>query len=249
MKRNKVSIIMNCFNGERYLKQSLRSVLKQTYKNLEIIIIYDDNNKKDLIYIKKIQKTDSRIKLLINKNNIGAGLSRNRGIKISKGKFLAFLDADDFWHKDKIEKQINFMHSNNYLISHTTYLILNNNRIVATRAAKNFYILDELIYSCDIGLSSVIIKKKVFSNKIKFSNLKTKEDYVLWLKILLKGIKIGGLDEKLVYWRKLDNSLSSNSIQKIYDAFKVYNTYMKFNVLKSLYFVFCLSFNYIKKIV
>ena len=146
--------------------------------------------------------------------------------------------------KKKIEYQLKFMKENKYLISHTDYEIINNeNKKLGMRKARNFNNIDQLLKSCDIGLSSVVLKKEILNKGCLFENLKTKEDFVLWLKILKKNIKIGGLQKNLMYWRKLDNSLSSSVVQKIKDGFYVYNKFMKFNFLKSLFFLFLLSFN------
>ena len=101
--------------------------------------------------------------------------------------------------------------------------------------------------SCDIGLSTVIIKKKILNNYFSFSNLKTKEDFVLWLKLLKSGYKIGYLNKDLSEWNKVKNSLSSSSIQKIKDGYKVYYHYMNFNFFKSLYYLLILSLNSLKK--
>ena len=91
------------------------------------------------------------------------------------------------------------------------------------------------------------MKKEIIDDKTKFPNLKTKEDFVLWLKILQRNISINSLNENLTSWRKLENSLSSSIIQKLKDAFKVYNHYMKFNFIKSCYYVVCLSIKFLKK--
>ena len=96
-------------------------------------------------------------------------------------------------------------------------------------------------------MSTVILEKEIIDDQTKFPNLKTKEDFVLWLKILQKNILIRSFNETLTSWRKTDNSLSSSVIQKLIDAFKVYNYYMKFNFIKSSYYVICLSFNFLKK--
>ncbi len=109
--------------------------------------------------------------------------------------------------------------------------------------ARNFHNENELLKSCDIGLSSVIIKREILRKECFFANLKTKEDFVLWLKILKKNIKIGGLQKNLMLWRKLDNSLSSSVLQKLKDGYYVYNKFMGFNLFKSLYFLFLLSLN------
>ena len=121
-------------------------------------------------------------------------------------------------------------------------------KIIDFRPAKKKITFKDLIFSCDIGLSTVILKKqKKIKNKIKFPNLKTKEDYVLWLNLSKKKIIFYGLKNNLTQWRKLDNSLSSNLIQKLLDGFKVYKIYLKFNTFKSIWYLFLLSKNYITK--
>ena len=242
-----VSVIIPYYRKKQYIYRTLRSVINQSYKKLEIIIIYDDDNKDDLKFIKHITLKDKRIKILVNKKNLGVGLSRNKGIKKSRGEYIAFLDADDLWLKDKIKYQIRFMKLREIIFSHTSYSIINNqNMIISKRNAKNFLRLKDLIKSCDIGLSTVMIKKSHLKTN-KFPNLKTKEDFVLWLKLLSKNIKIYGIDKNLVLWNKIENSLSSSLMQKLLDGFKVYNYYMKFNFLKSFYYLFLLSLNYLKK--
>ena len=242
-----ISVIIPYYKKKEYIISSINSALNQTYKNLEIIIIYDDLNKEDLNLLKKIKKKDKRIKIYINKKNLGAGRSRNKGIKLSKGIFVAFLDSDDLWKKNKLKKQIFFMKKNGINASHTSYTIINsNNKIIGSRNAKDMsYKL--LLKSCDIGLSTVILKKEIITSKIKFANIKTKEDYVLWLKITLNNNKIFALKDNLTKWRKLEDSLSSSKLQKIYDAYLVYRKYMNFNLLKSFGFLMLLSFNYFLK--
>ena len=242
-----ISVIIPYYKKKEYIISSINSVLNQTYKNLEIIIIYDDLNKEDLNLLKKIKKKDKRIKIYINKKNLGAGRSRNKGIKLSKGIFVAFLDSDDLWKKNKLKKQIFFMKKNGINASHTSYTIINsNNKIIGSRNAKDMsYKL--LLKSCDIGLSTVVLKKEIITSKIKFANIKTKEDYVLWLKITLNNNKIFALKDNLTKWRKLEDSLSSSKLQKIYDGYLVYRKYMNFNLLKSFGFLMLLSFNYFLK--
>ena len=244
----KVSVIIPYFRKKNYIKKTLLSILKQTFKKFEVLIIYDDSEKSDLTFIKTLLKLDRRIKLIINKKNLGAGLSRNIGILKAKGKYISFIDADDIWNKNKLRLQIKFMENNNYQISHTSYVIANmKNKVLEFRKARNFTKLKDLLYSCDIGLSTVMIKKSVFSNKLKFPKLKTKEDFVLWLNLVKSGYKIYSLDRNLVKWTKTNNSLSSSIFQKLIDSFNVYHNYMQFNFFKSIYFTLALSINFIKK--
>ena len=243
-----VSVVIPYFKKKEYIKRCIQSVLRQNYKKFEIIIVYDGEDFSDLAYIGAIVKKDKRIHLIKNYKLLGAGLSRNKGINIAKGKFIALLDADDYWDKNKLKFQIKFMKDHNYQASHTSYQIIDKeNKKISIRSARNFYEVEDLLYSCDIGLSTIILKKNIFSKNIKFPDTKTKEDFILWLKLLKKKIPIIGLDKKLTYWRKLENSLSSSIIQKIFDGFKVYYIYMNYSFFKSVYNLFYLSINFLKK--
>ena len=244
---NLVSVIIPYYKKKEYITSSINSVLKQSHKNLELIIIYDDSNHEDLIILKNLKKKDKRIKIFINKKNMGAGLSRNKGIKLSKGKFIAFLDSDDLWLPNKLKKQIFFMKQRKIKISHTSYYIINyKNKIIGQRKAKDLS-HKQLLKSCDIGLSTIILDKRLIKNNTKFASIKTKEDYVLWLKITLNENKIYALLNNLTKWRKLDNSLSSSKFQKIKDGYLVYRKYMKFGQIKSFFYLGLLSINFLLK--
>ena len=243
-----VSIIIPYYRNITYIKKTLISALSQTYKNFEIIIVYDDQDKQDIKLIRELIKRDKRIKLIKNKKNLGAGYSRNIGINCAKGQYIAFLDSDDLWHKNKLKIQIEYMKKYKYKISHTSYKVIDMmGNFKKIRSSRKFTNINQLLFSCDIGLSTVIVDKKIIDNSLKFPNLVTKEDYVLWLKILKKGYKIGYVEKNLTYWRNLDSSLSSSVIQKLKDGFIVYNHFMKFNLLKSLIYLFCLSINSLRK--
>ena len=210
-------------------------------------MIYDDPDKSDLNYIKEIVKNIKRKKIIINNNNIGAGLSRNLGILKAKGKYISFIDGDDIWKKDKLKNQLLFMLDNKIEFCFTSYSIINKkNTIIKFIKAKKNIDYKDLIKSCDIGLSTVMLKTRLLK-KIKFTKIKTKEDYILWLKLSKKNVKMMGLDQKLVLWRKLDNSLSSSVFQRVHDAFYVYNTYLNFNFIKSIYYIFLMSLNFFRK--
>ena len=243
-----VSVIIPYHKKRNFISETVESVLEQSYKNLEVIIVYDDDNEDDINFIKEIKKRDNRILVIKNKKKIGAGASRNIGISKSKGKYIAFLDADDVWNINKLDKQINFMKKNDYCVSHTSYLIVDENKkVIGKRFAKDFLKLDELLKSCDIGTSTVIMKKSLINDYIQFASLITKEDFVLWLKLLKENIKIYGLNEYLTNWTKSKNSLSSSTIQKLIDGFNVYYKFMNFGFTKSIYYLICLSLNFLKK--
>jgi teichuronic acid biosynthesis glycosyltransferase TuaG len=247
MKKPLVSVILPYFKKKEFIKKTINSIIKQSYKNYELILIYDDPDKSDLKYIKKILKNIKRKKIIINNINIGAGLSRNLGILKAKGRYISFIDSDDVWKKDKLMNQLLFMLNNKIEFCYTSYSIVDNkNTIIKFIRAKKNIDYEALIKSCDIGLSTVMLKKKLLK-KTKFTKIKTKEDYILWLKLSKKNVKMVGLDQKLVLWRKLDNSLSSSVYQRVKDAFYVYNIFLKFNLIKSIYHIFLISLNSFRK--
>ena len=152
--------------------------------------------------------------------------------------------------KDEIRNSIEVYENTKVDFSHTSYDIINEKgEIIGTRNANKEIRFIDLVKSCDIGLSTVIMKKNLFNKiELNFPNLKTKEDYVLWLKLSQNGTRILGLDKKLTSWRKLSNSLSSSSLQKIIDGYRVYRKYMKYGVVKSLFSLLILFKNFLKKI-
>ena len=179
-----VSIIIPYYKSEKYIDKTINSILNQTFKKWIIIIIDDENSEKSRKILSSYKS--KKIKIFKNPKNLGVANSRNKGIKKSKGAYVAFLDSDDYWHKDKLMKQLSDMKKHNYDISYTSYTAFKNintikYRVVAERTLTH----SKLIKSNPICCSSVVIKKKIL-NGIKFPNLKTKEDYAFWLKISKK---------------------------------------------------------------
>ena len=244
-----VSIIVPYYKKSKYIDKTISSILQQTYKNFEIIIIDDELSNESSSILEKIKKLDTRINVFLNQENIGAGPSRNYAINFCKGNFIAFCDSDDVWAPEKLTRQLKIMTELNLEFSHTSYEIIDEkNQKKGFRKAEKSLSFKKLLNSCDIGLSTVVIKKELFENKkYRFGKTKTKEDYILWLLLAKNGIKISGIDENLTFWRKSKNSLSSSSIQKIIDGYKVYRHYLHYNWLKSLFFLILLSINYMLK--
>jgi teichuronic acid biosynthesis glycosyltransferase TuaG len=241
-----ISIVIPYFKKKNYIEQTLRSILKQKYKHYEVLIVYDDEDQSDLLFLKTLIKNHKRIKLIINRKNVGAGMSRNKAVKLSKGKYIAFLDADDLWHPDKLKNQLNYMTKNKIPISHTSYNIIDENNLkFGFREAKKLEYKD-LLKSCDIGLSTVMIKKEILRNNL-FAKLKTKEDYVLWLKLAKKKYMFYPIKKPLTSWRALKESLSSSTIQKIIDGYCVFRFFLKQSFFKSIISLTILSINFLRK--
>ena len=240
--RNLISIIIPYYRKKKYFQETIKSILNQTYKNYEVIVIYDDTCLDELEFVKSNLKKIKIKKLIINDKNYGAGISRNKGILISRGSYIAFCDADDTWKKNKLKVQLDFMMKNSLMISHSNYLVINDqSKIIGKFKTDNKLSYNDLLKSCDIGLSTIILNKKFFYNN-KFSKLKTKEDYLLWLKITKKIKFIYGLNQYLSFWRKNKNSLSSSVIQKLLDAYRLYRLHLNYSFIFSTLFTLRLSF-------
>ena len=241
-----VSIILPYYKKINFFKKTYKTILNQTYKNYELIIIYDDQDLADYKKIVKIVKKNLKVKIFCNKKNLGAGLSRNIGIKHSKGSFISFIDADDLWNKNKLLKQLNFIKKNNYKFVSCNYkkeLVNNSMNIIPSKKIS----YDMLLKNCQIGLSTVMLKKDVIIKDL-FPNFKTQEDFSAWLKIMrVKKISCYNLDDTLVTWRYDKDSLSSNLFQKLKDAYSVFKFKEKFSFIMSIKYVLNLSINSIKR--
>ena len=238
-----VSIVITYFNKKEHINKTLNSIFSQSYKNFEIILVYDDGNLHDLKLVNFLMTKFKKKKIIVNKKNIGVSKSRNKALKYCKGKYIAFIDADDLWKRNKLYEQTQFMEKNLASFSFTSYDVVN----IKGKLIKKRYVFydpsyDQLSKKNIIGLSTVMINKKIL-NHIKFPDLKTQEDFALWLNLLKKGIKLSHIPTALSSWRLTKNSLSSNNLQKILDAFKLYYFYQKKNLTLSVYSVLVLGYN------
>jgi len=247
IKKDLISIIITYYKKKKFIKETLRSIFAQNYHSYEIIFVYDDANKEDLEYIFKLLEQFSSKKIIINKKNLGVAKSRNLALKFCNGEFITFIDSDDLWKKNKLSYQIEFMKKKSSLISFTSYDVIDE---LGKFIKKNFVLIDPsyriLSKSNFIGLSTIMLDRKILP-KIKFPNLKTQEDFALWLKLLRQGVKFNHIKKSLSYWRKTSNSLSSKTHDKIIDAFKLYYIYENKNLINSIFSVLILSYNKIIK--
>ena len=240
-----ISIIIPFYNEKYYFEKCISSVLKQTYLNIEIIVVDDGS---DQIYYDKLQNLQSsypKIKVF-HKKNEGAGLARNFGIKNSKGKYIAFLDADDEWLPFKLDYQLSLMKKNRIDFIHNSYQIKDDNeKYVGKFIAKELNYV-KLLKSCDIGLSTVLVKSTLIK-KYLFPKIISKEDFVCWLRIVKDITHLHG-DKKIVtIYRKKKSSLSGSLLRKFKSAFLVYYKYEKINFFSSVLKTLILSINHIIK--
>lgn len=211
MNNHKVSVIMPNCNKSKYIKDTIECVLKQTYKNIELLIIDDNSKDNSLDIIKSIK--DERIKLFQNTYSEGAAYCRNLGIANATGEYIAFLDSDDLWTNDKIEKQLNFMISNNYEFSCTNYRFMNEDGSLQNKylTAPKKITHRMFMHYCYCGCLTVMYKKSAYPDLAIPIEIKRRNDYALWIKLSEK-VDCYLLDEILSYYRvSTNNSLSSAS--------------------------------------
>ncbi|GGK30689.1 glycosyl transferase [Yeosuana aromativorans] len=242
--KEKVSIITPVYNSETHILDCIVSVINQSYTNWEHIIIDDFSSDNSVSLVQKIKDTDERIKLIRLDKNSGAGFARNIGIKKAKGRYIAFLDADDYWHKEKLEKQIYFMLENKYSLSFTAYYEFDNNdgkinTLVNCPEKVNYNML--LMNGGFMGCLTVMYDTKFFGKRY-MPEIRKRQDWALWLKMLKEGSYAYGINEPLAYYRKGNTSLSKSKIKLVKHNFMVYRKELKMSFIKSVYRMFLFLF-------
>ena len=242
-----VSIIFPCFNSSNTISQSIHSVLNQTYENWELIIIDDFSYDNTFNIINEFATKDHRIVVIKNNRNMGVAFTRNTGIDRASGKFISFLDSDDYWSKNKLEVQLGIMIKNNYNLTFTSYYRVDINDKIISKVSiyqKNIGFSD-LLKGNVIALSSSMICSDIVK---KFSFKKVgHEDYLFWLNILQKPIIGYSINSFLTYYRVHHNSLSGNKLKAVRYTWNIYRNHLKFSYLKSLYYFVIHIYNSIKK--
>lgn len=242
-----VSIIMPAYNAEEYIGESIESVINQSYKNWELIIVDDCSTDQTSKIIQKYKRNDNRIKYIKMSINSGAAKSRNEGIRLSKGVYIAFLDSDDLWKENKLLHQIHYMNRNDVLFCCTYYDQINEqslplNKIVTYKSKAKY---DTLLRNCP-GNSTVIYNSRKLG-KIYAKNLKRRNDYVLWLDVIKKSHSLYCLDEILSSYRVRKDSISSNKLKLIKYHWHIYYRIEKLGFFKSCYLTFYWCYKGIKK--
>ncbi len=247
MIENYISIIMPSYKSERFIRKSIESVLNQTYKNWELIIIDDCSPDNSLNIIKEYCAADSRIKLIIHEKNSGVAESRNRGIKEAGFPYIAFLDSDDLWEKNKLEVQLKFMEESNAAISFTQYYRINegDEKIGEVNKIPISVSYKDLLKGNVIAMSTSMMDVRVVKN-IKFEKI-GHEDYLFWLQVLKIGHVARGINLKLVRYRVHSTSLSSNKLKAVTYTWHIYRKWLNLNLVESAYYFFVHEFNAVCK--
>ncbi|WP_243525214.1 glycosyltransferase family 2 protein [Bacillus pseudomycoides] len=229
-----VSIIIPTYNAEKFILHTINSVRAQTYKIWEIIIIDDCSSDSTIRIVEEQEKLDKRIRIIKLERNSGAAIARNTGINHAKGKYIAFLDSDDLWLPEKLEKQLAFMQNNDIAFSFTSYQIMDQDGILTDKVVHVPEKIDYngLLKNTIIGCLTVMLDIEKLG-KVQMPNIRTRQDTATWLKILKQGHYAYGLDEILSKYRKVENSISSKKFKMAKMNWKLYREIEGLSVPKS----------------
>ena len=242
-KKTEVDIILPNFNSFEFIDETIQSIINQNYTKWKLVIIDDNSNQETKSKIKKYEKL-KKIKIFWLKENKGAAYCRNFAIKNTNSNFIAFIDSDDVWEKNKLKKQINFMKKNNYYFSYTNYTTigLKKKKIITPKKIS----FKEFIRNTSIATSTMIVRRKI-SKGVKFTNSEICEDYFFKCKIL-KRIKFAyRLNSNLCKYRIRHGSLQSNKLKNFYWIWKINHEFNKLSFFDNLISLISISFNSIKK--
>lgn len=251
-----VSIITPVYNSEKYLFETINSVINQTYLCWELILVDDASTDASIDIIKKFQAQDNRIKLFQLEKNSGTGIARNFALQKAQGRFIAFLDADDLWKPEKLQTQISFLQENKLPFTFSFYEVIDEQGIKLNRevqAPKNLKYWQ--LHFCNfIGNLTAIYDVNYFG-KVPILSIKKRQDWILWLTILKKIKTATPVPQSLAYYRKRENSVSASKINLLKFNYSVYKNYFIYSTVTALFcmiiflfFQFVVKPFYIKKL-
>lgn len=248
MKEDLVSVIMPTYNSEKFIKKAIDSVINQTYKKWELIIVDDNSSDNTEIIVKEYCDKYCNIMYIKSEVNNGAAISRNIAIEKSSGRYLAFLDSDDVWFSNKLERQLNFMKNNDCVISYTSYEVINdiNGEVIKKVIVPSTLNYHQYLSNTIIQTVTVIVDRKKVPD-IRMPNIRTRQDFATWLSILKRGYIAYGMNEVLGQYRWTKNSLSSNKLKAAKRNWYVYRKIENLNIFYASYVFICYSTNAVRK--
>ena len=233
-----VSIITPTYNCGKFIGRTIESVQKQSYENWEMIIVDDCSKDNTKEIVEEYIKNDSRIKYHILEKNSGAAVARTTAMELAHGKYMAFLDSDDIWKSDKLEKQLAYMKETNINFSCTAYEQIDEEDTKLGRVIKTVKKTDynRLLLDCPVGNSTVMYNVEEMG-KFAVPNIRKRNDDALWLQMLKKEKYIWGMNEVLMEYRVRENSISSNKLSLIKYHWQLYREIEHLNVLRSAFHI------------
>ena len=243
-----VSIITPSYNSAKFIKECIESVIAQTYTNWEMLIIDDCSRDDSYLLIKELAKQEWRIKYFLLDKNIGAAGARNVAIRKAKGKYIAFLDSDDLWEPQKLEKQISFMETEDIAFSFSTYQPMSDDesKLYSIIHAPKIVTYSSYLKKTIIGCLTVIIDREK-TGGFEMPNIRSSHDMALWLLIMRRGFDAYGLDENLARYRIVSTSNTANKWRAAKDVWMVYRQFEKLSFFYSIWCFLNYAFNAIIK--
>lgn len=230
-----VSVVMPAYNAAAYIREAMESVIGQTVTDWELIVIDDCSGDESLEIAHEYAKADPRITVMRNECNIGVARTRNRAIECSRGRYIAFLDSDDAWYPEKLQRQIQLLDTTGADMAYCSYAIVGSG---STKVRPDYIVPEKigfngLLKENVISCSAMLIKAEIVK-EIRFNTDFYHEDYVLGLEILKAGYTAVGCREVLMHWRYIENSRSFNKKKSAKNRWRIYRGYLKLPLFKSL---------------
>jgi len=236
---NLVSVISPAYNAEKCILNLIECVNNQTINVLEHIVIDDGSSDATLELLMSLANQYPHLKVISQKNQ-GAGPARNKGISLAKGRYIAFLDADDIWLESKLEAQISFMEKNQVEFSYGDYVEVNEggHTILTKRRTPQNLSYRSLLKGCPIGCLTAVYNQELLS-KIYMPNVRRGQDWGLWLAITRKGVEAHKYPGELAHYVVSKGSLSKNKFKKSLDILKIYRKEERLDLISSTYYFIC----------
>lgn len=218
-----VSVIMPAFNAEAFISEAIQSVIQQTYSNWELIIVDDHSTDSTKKIIESHSISEHRIRSLYNLKNRGTDYSRNKAIEAANGTFIAFLDADDLWKPEKLEKQLKVLSKENVAACFSSYDLMDENGEELDMKIQALPVLsyDRLLKANYVGNLTGIYNAKLLG-KVYCPSIKKRQDWALWLKVIEEGGPMEGIPEALAIYRVHKDSISTNKLEMLKYNYLVY---------------------------
>jgi len=232
-----ISVITPVFNREKYIVDTVESVLRQSYRDFEYILIDDCSTDNSLSILKEYEKRDKRVKVISLKKNSGPAGARNVALKKAEGRFIAFLDSDDVWLEDKLEMQLAFMKQKDAVISFTSFMLINEDgdfkgKIVKARPVVD---LDTFLKCTCIGFSTSMVDVEK-TGELHLNADTTREDSELWIRLLKRGFVAYGIEKPYVKYRVHKGNISANKLKAAYGTWDMYYRVSGLGFFKSMYY-------------
>ena len=243
-----VSIITPSYNTARFIKDCIQSVICQSFENWELLIVDDCSKDSSVEIITKFTQEDNRILLIALNENVGAAAARNIAIQKAKGKYIAFLDSDDIWKKDKLEEQLDFMRTNDFAFTFTAYQPISEDgeNMYSVISAPKIMTYRSYLRNTIIGCLTVMIDREK-TGDFQMPNIRSSHDMALWLQIMKRGFKAYGLNENLAQYRVVSSSNTAKKWKAAKEVWEVYRKVEKLSIIYSIFNFIGYVYNAVKK--